>query len=58
MPEGLFQAEETILTGKEDLPGGAMEVGTSMLFHEIIGFAIAGEVDFVPVLLHIVPEVK
>jgi len=58
MPEGLFQAEETILAGKEDLPGGVMEMGAPVLFHEIIGFAIAGEMDFVPVLLDIMPEVE
>jgi hypothetical protein len=35
-----------------------MEVTARVLLHEIKGFAIAGEMNFMPVLLQIMPEVK
>jgi len=48
--------EETVLTIRKTSRGVKMEVTARVLLHEIKGFAIAGEMNFMPVLLQIMPE--
>jgi hypothetical protein len=57
-PEGFFETEKTVLPFEADFAGRVMEMGAMVLFHEIIGFAIAGKVDGMSLLLHVMPEMK
>ena len=58
VPEGLFEAEETPLPFETDLTGGTVQVRAPVLAHEIMGFPVPCKVDFMPVLLEVVPEVE
>ena len=58
VPERLFKTEKTIFPFKADFAGGIVEVRAFVLLHEIVGFTIAGKVDRVSLLLHVMPEME
>ena len=55
---GSFQAEETPLPFETDLAGDTVQVRAPVLIHEVIGFPVPGKMDFMPVLLQVMPEVE
>jgi hypothetical protein len=58
VPERLFQAEKTILPLKIHFTVSAVQVGTPVLLHKIIGFPVPGEMDGMPLLLQVMAKVE
>jgi hypothetical protein len=56
--ESFFQAEESVFPFKADFTWRLMEVAAPVLFHEIVGFAVACKMNGMSLLLQVMAEVQ
>jgi hypothetical protein len=56
--ESLFKAEEPVFPFKADFTWRLVEVAAPVLFHESMGFAVAGKMNSMPLLLQVMTKVQ